>query len=73
MNQATSFIDASQLYGHTSSKARTLRTFKDGKLITSVRHGQHYTPLLKRNNLFCNDRDNVKVCFDGGNDVITYQ
>lgn len=73
MNQATAFIDASQLYGHTTSKAKTIRTRTDGKLITSVKNGQHYCPLLKRNDLFCNDRDNVQACCDGGNAVTTYQ
>lgn len=73
MNQATAFIDASQLYGHTSSKARTIRTQTGGKLITSVRKGQHYCPLLRRNDLFCNDRDNVQACCDGGNSVIAHR
>lgn len=73
MNQATAFIDASQLYGHTADKARTIRNEKDGKLITSVINGQHYCPLLKRNDLFCDGRDNVQACCDGGNAIITYQ
>lgn len=30
-NQATSYLDASQLYGSTKERADSLRTFRDGK------------------------------------------
>lgn len=71
MNRASPFIDASQLYGHTPSKAATLRTYKDGKLNVDIINGHEFCPLLKRNqSLICDGRDNVRVCFDGGNIVI---
>lgn len=71
MNQATSFIDLSQLYGPTQSKANSLRTFKSGKLITDIINEHEFCPQLNRNgSLICDERDNVGVCFDGG--IILY-
>lgn len=66
MNQATAFIDASQLYGHTPEKAASLRTFIDGKLITKEINGQSFNPIQERNGTACAGRDRVAVCFDGG-------
>ncbi|XP_025198974.1 peroxidase-like isoform X2 [Melanaphis sacchari] len=68
MNQATSFIDSSQLYGHKKDKADSIRTFKNGKLITDVINENEYCPLMKRNGLFllCDGRFNVDICFEGG-------
>lgn len=66
MNQATAFIDASQLYGHTPEKAASLRTFIDGRLITEKINGQAFNPQQVRNGTACAGRNGVDVCFDGG-------
>lgn len=66
MNQATSFIDSSQLYGHTSKKAASLRTYRDGRLITENINGQEFNPQQERNGTECVGRNNVDVCFSGG-------
>ncbi|XP_060868199.1 peroxidase-like [Metopolophium dirhodum] len=66
MNQATSYIDSSQLYGHTSAKANSMRSFNGGRLLTEVINENEYCPLRKRNgSLLCDGRDNVTVCFKG--------
>jgi len=72
MNQATSYIDASQLYGHTSAKANSMRSFKGGRLLTEVINENEYCPLRKRSgSLLCDGRDNVTVCFKGDNRIYT--
>jgi len=68
MNQATSFIDASQLYGHKPVKSNSIRTFNGGRLKTDIINGNEFCPRKKRNgSLLCDERDNVGVCFDAGN------
>jgi hypothetical protein len=70
MNQATSFIDSSQLYGHQSNKADSIRTFNGGKLITDVVDGNQFCPLRKRaGSLLCDGRANVGYCFEAGNRI----
>lgn len=66
MNQATSFIDASQLYGHTSDKASSIRCYDGGKLKTDIINGYEFCPQQKRDSLTCDGRDDVSVCFEGG-------
>lgn len=68
MNQATSFIDASQLYGHKPDTAKSIRTFSGGKLKTDIIRGNEFCPQKERGgSLLCDDRDNVNVCFEAGN------
>lgn len=70
MNQATSFIDSSQLYGHNLAKANSIRSFNGGRLLTDVINENEYCPLRKRNgSLLCDGRDNVDVCFETGNRI----
>jgi len=68
MNQATSFIDASQLYGHKLDTAASIRLFDGGKLKTDIINGHEFCPQKKRyGSLLCDDRDNVGICFEAGN------
>ncbi|XP_060850509.1 peroxidase-like isoform X1 [Rhopalosiphum padi] len=67
MNQATSFIDSSQLYGHQSDKADSIRTFNGGKLITDIVDENQFCPLRNREgSLLCDGRANVGYCFEAG-------
>lgn len=68
MNMASSFMDASQLYGHTPEKAASLRTFVGGRLATDQINEQEFCRQVQRNGSFMCDfqRDNVDVCFDAG-------
>lgn len=69
MNQATSFIDASQLYGHTIDTAISIRTFNGGRLKTDIINGQEFCPQKKRyfGSFLCDEREDVGVCFEAGN------
>jgi len=68
MNQATSFIDASQLYGHTVDTAASIRTFTGGRLKTDIINGHQFCPQKQRyRSLLCDERDYVGVCFEAGN------
>lgn len=68
MNQATSFFDASQLYGHKLDTAKSIRSFDGGKLKTDIINGHEFCPQKKRQgSLLCDDRDNVNICFEAGN------
>lgn len=70
MNRATSFIDSSQLYGPKLATANSIRTFVGGRLITDIIDENEFCPLKKRNgSLLCNSRDNVGICFEGGNRI----
>ncbi|XP_003247028.1 peroxidase-like isoform X2 [Acyrthosiphon pisum] len=67
MNQATSFFDASQLYGHKLETANSIRSFDGGKLKTDIINGHEFCPQKKRQgSLLCDDRENVNICFEAG-------
>uniref|UniRef100_A0A2S2PK29 Peroxidase n=1 Tax=Schizaphis graminum TaxID=13262 RepID=A0A2S2PK29_SCHGA len=67
MNQATSFIDASQLYGHNQDTADSIRSFDGGRLKTDIINGREFCPQKKRyGSLLCDERENVRVCFEAG-------
>jgi len=73
MNQASPFIDSSQLYGHNLDKANSIRSFNGGRLLTDVINENEYCPLRKRKgSLVCDGRDNVGVCFEAGNRIHAY-
>lgn len=66
LNSATSFIDASQVYGHTNEEAAKLRCNKGGKLNSETINGQEFNAQQKRDTKICLGRDNVNVCFEHG-------
>ncbi|KAI8796634.1 peroxidase [Biomphalaria glabrata] len=44
INEVTSWLDASHIYGNSESQALSLRSFKDGKLKVKVIHGHEFLP-----------------------------
>lgn len=50
MNTLTQTIDASMVYGNTLERSKELRTFRDGKLKSSVVNQVEWLPLERKNN-----------------------
>nr|CAD2170986.1 unnamed protein product [Meloidogyne enterolobii] len=88
LNQATSFLDASFLYGSLDEQTNSLRSFKNGKLISSRENGpnslsKELPPTLemlknggKSQKLIWNNyfcpSGNFGICFGGGNVQINF-
>lgn len=49
INQLTSWIDGSMIYGSTAARQRMLRTYQGGLLITYTMHDRQYLPLNEDN------------------------
>ncbi|KAL7641463.1 UNVERIFIED_CONTAM: hypothetical protein RMT77_007334 [Armadillidium vulgare] len=64
MNQVSSYIDGSTIYGSSHEEAKQLRTFRKGRLKTSRFKGG--SRLLPRNPSECRSKDNEKSCFKAG-------
>ena len=56
MNQLTSFIDGSHIYGSSEEKALTLREFVGGRMLVSIINGKPFLP----------DSPNARGCIKGG-------
>jgi len=56
MNQLTSFIDGSHIYGSSEEKALTLREFVGGRMLVSIINGKPFLP----------DNPNARGCIKGG-------
>lgn len=66
MNQATHYIDASQVYGSTVRKAATLRTFIDGQMDVTRKNSKIYLPISARPTDDCQSDDENSPCFLSG-------
>lgn len=64
MNQATHYLDASQIYGSSLNKSNSLREFKNGRLLTSQKSGRHFLPITSNPNKFC--QNNSDECYKAG-------
>ncbi|KAI8908583.1 heme peroxidase [Gorgonomyces haynaldii] len=67
INYATSFVDASTVYGHSTATASTLRTFTNGLLKSSLhpKTGQEFPPLLYNTSSDFNKMESVPNRFGG--------
>lgn len=66
MNQATHHLDGSMIYGTTEEKAKTLRTFSNGRLSTSVKNGHEYLPQSEDPLQHCQVTSNTSICYASG-------
>lgn len=66
VNQATHFIDASNVYGSNDRKAHSLRTFVDGQLETTQRQERSFLPLSENPTQDCQVTSGEALCFASG-------
>ncbi|KAF6029143.1 hypothetical protein EB796_012540 [Bugula neritina] len=66
LNDITAYVDGSQVYGSSNTKADSLRTFVGGKLNSSLHNGQERLPLAKDNPPSCSADPENECHFDAG-------
>lgn len=70
MNQATHFLDGSQLYGTTFERTSSLRSFTNGLLEYTMIDGREFLPKSDRPEEEC---PREEVCFKSGDVRVNYQ
>ncbi|XP_076259221.1 salivary peroxidase/catechol oxidase-like isoform X3 [Rhynchophorus ferrugineus] len=73
VNQATHFLDGSQIYGSTNKKLKELRSFTGGKLATTFYEGHEYLPLSTDPTRDCQIFSKSSVCFNSGDARVNFQ
>jgi peroxidase len=66
VNQATHYLDGSQIYGFTVKKSAILRSFDHGQLETTVKHKRDFLPVSHKPSDDCQLSDDSSVCFISG-------
>ncbi|KAL1517115.1 hypothetical protein ABEB36_000924 [Hypothenemus hampei] len=73
VNQATHYLDGSQIYGSTLRKSDELRSFVNGKLATSTFEKRSYLPLSKDPTHDCQIFSNMSTCYESGDTRVNFQ
>lgn len=73
LNQATHFLDGSQIYGSTYRKTNALRSFVGGKLDVSSLNGRHFLPISQNPEEDCHLRSVQGSCFKSGDSRVNFQ
>ncbi|NP_001164313.1 peroxidase precursor [Tribolium castaneum] len=66
VNQATHFLDFSQIYGTTLKKAAILRTYDEGQLDFTTRHDKVFLPVSHSAGDDCQLSEDNSLCFVSG-------
>lgn len=66
LNEVTSFLDLSLIYGLNEEQAKSLRTLKGGRLITVKRNGYEWPPQDPKAKEHCFVDDDDDICYLGG-------
>ncbi|XP_076315047.1 salivary peroxidase/catechol oxidase-like [Tachypleus tridentatus] len=66
LNQITSFLDGSSVYGSTDEQASQLRTYKGGMLKSSIMGGREMLPMNKDKKSSCGNPEQHQYCFISG-------
>lgn len=76
LNQASSYLDGSSVYGNTAKLQNDLRSWTGGRMKVFVtKHGEHLLPPNKDPKDGCNDEEEMKkgrYCFLSGNHNFLY-
>lgn len=70
LNQATHFLDGSQIYGTSFERSSSLRSFTNGQLETTKINGKEFLPKSDRPEEEC---PTEKLCFKSGDVRVNYQ
>ncbi|VEN48807.1 unnamed protein product [Callosobruchus maculatus] len=73
LNQATHFLDGSQIYGSTANKTESLRTFYNGKLKVSKSNDAQFPPLSSDPTKDCLVSSDSDVCFTSGDPRVNFE
>uniref|UniRef100_A0AAR5Q3E0 Peroxidase n=3 Tax=Dendroctonus ponderosae TaxID=77166 RepID=A0AAR5Q3E0_DENPD len=73
VNQATHYLDGSQIYGSTLRRSQQLRAFDGGKLATSTFEDREYLPLSKDPTHDCQLFSRNSTCFESGDARVNFQ
>lgn len=63
-------MDLHMIYGISNETAASLRTFKDGMLNSSYRHGQHWLPESNDPADDCFSVTDPPVCYESGKNIL---
>ncbi|KAF5273035.1 hypothetical protein FQR65_LT04777 [Abscondita terminalis] len=73
LNQATHFLDGSQIYGADSEKTNKLRTFQNGLLRSSSKNSKNFLPKSLEPNIDCQYNNNNFICYIAGDSRVNMQ
>lgn len=72
MNQATHYLDGSQIYGPSAEKSLHLRDIESGKLKTSRIDNKPFLPLHTDAKQYCMVNSDTDVCFKSGDNRVNF-
>ncbi|KAJ8930106.1 hypothetical protein NQ314_017134 [Rhamnusium bicolor] len=73
VNQATHYLDGSQMYGSTIRKSNMLRSYVNGKLDVSSLNGKYYLPTTHIPEEHCQVDSPESPCFKSGDSRVNFQ
>lgn len=73
MNQATHYLDASQIYGSSYNRNHKLRDFSSGKYKMQVINNKNYLPLSSKPTEDCLYTSNNYLCFTSGDPRVNFE
>ncbi|CAN7992911.1 unnamed protein product, partial [Ixodes hexagonus] len=73
LNQLTAYMDASNIYGSTEEEAKSLRSFRDGRLASTLFSTDELLPRQTDGTQECNEQGTDFVCFRAGDERVNEQ
>ncbi|KAL3199555.1 hypothetical protein MRX96_001320, partial [Rhipicephalus microplus] len=73
LNQLTAYMDASNIYGSTEEEAKSLRSFRDGRLASTFFSRDELLPRQTDSTQECNEQGTDFICFRAGDERVNEQ
>ncbi|XP_077541333.1 salivary peroxidase/catechol oxidase-like [Haemaphysalis longicornis] len=73
LNQLTAYMDASNIYGSTEEEAKSLRSFRDGRLASTSFSRDELLPRQTDSTQECNEQGTDFICFRAGDERVNEQ